>query len=214
MQHRSRGRNVREGGAARSPPESARPHDHVESALGTSRACAWLCTARKIAGQRQEEVREATAVIPRATDSMSTKTVIARMEEVLRPLGFHRTKTSGGSPLVKTWNRLAGPFVDAVDVQVSKDGDSITINAGVLEPKVYEMCWGMQAPLVIEVPSCTVYARVGQLIDRKDLWWPLNGERTSEAVAENLAVHVLPFLERMHSLAGMEQFLTAAEVRR
>lgn len=137
---------------------------------------------------------------------MSTKRVIERMDEVLIPLGFHRKKAN--------WKRSSGLFVDVVDIQVSKAGDSMTINAGVLDAEVHEMCWGTQPPSVIEVPSCTVHARVGQLIDLKDLWWPLDRERTPDDLAENLAVHVLPFLERMHSHAEMERFLTDADVTR
>jgi hypothetical protein len=135
---------------------------------------------------------------------MSTKTVIARMDEVLTSLEFHRKKA--------TWTRTSGPFVDVIDIQVSKAGDSMTINAGVLDADVYETCWGARPPSVVEVPSCTVHARVGQLIDLKDLWWPLSGERTPESVVEKLRSHVLPFLEQMHSHAAMERFLTDAEV--
>lgn len=137
---------------------------------------------------------------------MSMKTVTARMDEVLIPLGFHRKKA--------TWNRSSGSLVHAVDVQIGKAGDMMTINVGVLDADVYEMCWGAQPPAVVEVPFCTVYARVGQLIDLKDRWWPVNGERTPEDVAEDLTAHVLPFLERMRSHAEMERFLTDAEVVR
>ena len=135
---------------------------------------------------------------------MNTKTMIARMDEILIPLGFHREKA--------TWIRSAGSFSDVLDVQVSKAGDSMTINAGMLDAEVYETCWGNPPPSVIEVSHCTVHARVGQLIDGKDLWWPAKGERTPEDVAESLRAHVLPFLGRMHSHVEMERFLTDAEV--
>jgi hypothetical protein len=137
---------------------------------------------------------------------MTARAVIVRMDEVLIPLGFQRKKV--------TWNRALGSVVDAVDVQVSKAGDSLTINAGVLESEVYRTCWGTQPPPDIEVPSCTVYVRIGQLVDLKDLWWPLNAERTPEDVTEKLKAYVLPFLERMNSHAEMERFLDAAGVAR
>jgi hypothetical protein len=133
---------------------------------------------------------------------MSIKPIIARLDELLKPLGFVRHKT--------TWNRKSGSFVDVIDVQTSKAGDTITINAGVLHPDVHRMCWATEPTVVVEEPSCTVRARVGQLLDGKDLWWRLDESKTLTDVGEKINAHVLPFLERMHSLEAMEQFLTAS----
>lgn len=135
---------------------------------------------------------------------MSTKPVIARMDELLKPFGFARHKT--------TWNRKSDSFVDVIDIQTSKAGDTITINAGVFHPGVHRKCWATEPTAVVEEPSCTVRARVGQLLDGKDLWWLLNDARILDDVVEKLNAHVLPFLERMHSLEAMEQFLTSAQV--
>jgi len=137
---------------------------------------------------------------------MSTKPVVTRMDELLKPLGFARHKT--------TWNRKSNSFVDVIDVQTSKAGDTMTINAGVLHPDVYRKCWATEPTAVVEEPSCTVRARVGQLLDGKDLWWRLDDPRTLNEVIENLNAHVLPFLEQMHSLEAMEQALTASGVTR
>jgi hypothetical protein len=135
---------------------------------------------------------------------MSTKAVVTRMDELLGQLGFTREKA--------TWNRKSGSFVDVIDVQTSKAGDTITINAGVLHPDVHKKSWGTESPAVVEEPSCTVRVRVGQLLDGKDLWWRLNDNGIVDDVAEKLTAHVLPFLERMHSFDAMEQFLTSAQV--
>lgn len=135
---------------------------------------------------------------------MSTKPVIIRVDELLKPLGFVRHKA--------TWNRRSDSFVDVIDVQTSKAGDTITINAGVLHPGVHGKCWGTEPPSVIEEPSCTVRIRVGQLLDGKDLWWRLNDAKILDDVAEKLTVYMLPFLERMHSPEAMEHFLTSAQV--
>lgn len=135
---------------------------------------------------------------------MSTKVVIARMDELLKPLGFTRHKA--------TWNRRSNSFIDVIDVQTSKAGDTMTINAGVLHPEVHRKCWATELPAVIEEPSCTVRVRVGQLLDGKDLWWRLSDAGILDDIAEKVAAYVLPFLERMHSLEAMEQFLTNAKV--
>lgn len=135
---------------------------------------------------------------------MSTKPVIASMDELLKPLGFARHKA--------IWNRQSDCFVDVIDLQTSKAGDTMTINAGVLHPEVHRKCWATEPPAVIEEPSCTVRVRVGQLVEGKDLWWRLNDHGIVNDVAENLTAHVLPFLERMHSVEAMEQFLTTAQV--
>jgi hypothetical protein len=135
---------------------------------------------------------------------MSTKAVIARMDEFLKPLGFARHKA--------IWNRQADSFVDVIDIQTSKAGDTMTINAGVLHPEVHRKCWAAEPPAVIEEPLCTVRVRVGQLLDGKDLWWRIDDVRTLGDVAEKVTAHVLPFLERMHSFEAMEHFLTIAQV--
>lgn len=135
---------------------------------------------------------------------MSTKPVVARMESVLKPLGFRRHKA--------TWNRRFDSFVDVIDVQTSKSGDSITVNAGVLHADVHRRCWATDLPAVIEEPSCTVRIRIGQLVEGKDLWWPLSDRGTVSDVVDTVTACVLPFLERLHSLEAMEQFLTTAQV--
>ena len=135
---------------------------------------------------------------------MNANNVIARMDAVLLPLGFHRKKA--------TWNRSVGTFVDAIEIQVNKAGGLVTINAGVLDPEVYRVCWNAPPPAAVEVPSCTVNARVGQLVDLNDRWWPLDAEGTPGEVAESLRRYVVPFLERMHTDAAMEQFLLDSQV--
>jgi len=133
---------------------------------------------------------------------MSKKRVIARMDAILLPLGFVRHKA--------TWNRSSGLFVDVIDVQISSSIDSMTINAGVLHLDVYKLAWGTEPPAVIEEPDCIVRARVGQLIDNKDLWWQLDDSQIVDDVAEKVTALVLPFLEPMHSFDAMQQFVKSS----
>ena len=137
---------------------------------------------------------------------MRTKLVVSRVDEILKPLGFSRQKA--------IWNRWSEPFVDVIDVQTSKIGDALTLNAGVLHMVVHKVCWATELPSVIKEPECTVRARVGQLIDNKDLWWQVSDGGTIDDVVEKLTFYVLPFVERMHSLQAMEEFLTPAGVKK
>jgi len=133
-----------------------------------------------------------------------TKPIIVRMDEFLKPLGFARHGA--------TWNRKFDSFIDVIDVQTSKAGDTITINAGVFHPDVYRKCWATELSGVVEEPLCTVRIRVGQLLDGKDLWWRLDDPDVRDDLVDKITAHVLPFLERMHSFEAMEQFLMSEQV--
>lgn len=122
-------------------------------------------------------------------------------------MGFRRQKAN--------WNRPSSSFVDVIDVQVSKAGDALTVNAGVMDSEVYKQCWGSDPPPLIDEASCTVRARIGHLTNGdKDLWWPIVDANTPQAVVELVAETVLPFLERMHSRKAMMEFLSTADVLR
>ncbi len=137
---------------------------------------------------------------------MSAKAVIACMDELLKPLGFARRNA--------TWNRQFDSFIDVIDIQISKAGETVTVNAGVLHPEVHKKCWATEPPAVIDEPLCTVRIRIGQLLDAKDMWWELNDAKIFDDIIERVNAHVLPFLEQMHSLEAMERFLTIAQVTR
>jgi hypothetical protein len=101
-----------------------------------------------------------------------------------------------------------------IDVQVSKAGDALTVNAGVLHPAAYKGLWGETPAVFVDEPSCTVRARIGELVGDKDIWWSGSNEKDAEEITQAVAVHGLEFLERMHAPEAMETFLEAADVRR
>jgi hypothetical protein len=135
---------------------------------------------------------------------MNANGVTSQLDGVLKPLGFERQQI--------TWNRKSGSFIEVVDVQVSKTGDAITVNAGVLHSNVYAKCWDGNIPKSIEEPYCTVRCRIGELIDGHELWWQLDADNVAGEIAKKVSTHVLPFLEQMHSVDAMERFLTNADV--
>jgi hypothetical protein len=135
---------------------------------------------------------------------MTVTPLLRALNTVLSPLRFSRKK--------RTWNRWIDLFVDVVDIQVATTGDAVTLNVGVLHPNVYATCWGKPAPTFIDEASCTVRARIGQLIDGRDLWWSLDDPDLCADIVDAARTHALPFLERMHSPSAMERFLTEAKV--
>lgn len=128
----------------------------------------------------------------------------ARLDGLLRPVGFFRRK--------QTWNRKLPPFVDVIDIQSDKFLENMTINAGVLHPEIHMKCWHKPLPDVIQEPDCIVRSRIGGLIDDRDVWWNYDATDLIKSVTENVCKYVLPFLDSMHSLEAMEQFLTKEQV--
>lgn len=135
---------------------------------------------------------------------MSAASIIARLDRELTPKGFRRKKA--------TWNREQDSFVEVIDIQTSKGGDTVTMNAGVLSRSVYSACWGRDAEPFIEEPFCTVRARIGQLLDNKDLWWDVSDVSAIDEMTDCLEGRILPFLERMRSLGGMRDWLASTGV--
>ncbi|UPK00370.1 DUF4304 domain-containing protein [Bradyrhizobium sp. 170] len=134
---------------------------------------------------------------------MSTKTVIAQLNQLIAPLGFVRRKT--------TWNRESGSLVDVIDIQVSKAGDAVTASVGILDRGIHEIFWGDCSPELVEEPHCTVRARIGDLVEGKDIWWQLNDSRCAADLVAKISSHGLPFLERTHTAEAIERHL--ADVR-
>jgi hypothetical protein len=128
-----------------------------------------------------------------------------RLDAQLAPLGFDRRNV--------TWNRTVGQLIDVVNLQVSKEGNAVTINAGVADPEVYAICWGDELTRSVDEPSCTVRARVGRLLDDIDVWCPIDDPETSEQIEDVGTRAVLPFIERMHTRESMADFLDTDPAR-
>lgn len=137
---------------------------------------------------------------------MSVRIVIAELDKLLKPVGFTRQKA--------VWNRRVGYVVDVIDVQVSKTGEAITVNAGVLDGDVHKKLWGEEPPSFVEEPLCTVRARVGDLIDGHDLWWQLSEANIDTEIVGIVDRLLLPFLRRMHARQAMEEWLITTQVVR
>jgi hypothetical protein len=130
---------------------------------------------------------------------MSEASIIARLDRELESKGFARRRS--------TWNRAHDSLVDVIDIQVSKGGDTVTLNAGILSRPVYRAVWGRDAGDFVEEPFCTIRVRVGQLLGNKDRWWSVSESRSDDELAECTHSHVLPFLDRVGTLEEMRNWL-------
>ena len=136
--------------------------------------------------------------------SVSKKTVVSVLGSSLKPLGF---KQKGS-----VWNRRVGDVIEVIDLQISKAGDAVTVNAGVLDPTVYRSTFSKEPPEFVVEPFTTVRARVGELLDRKDRWWRLDSEEAVGEILSSVTDVVLPFLQSMSGRKEMASWLARPEV--
>jgi hypothetical protein len=108
-----------------------------------------------------------------------------------------------------TWNRMSAPFTDVIDLQLSKSGDMVTMNLGVFDPQLYELCWREEAGPFIQEPQCIVRARLGWLTSGIDSWWDAHADATASELIHALVSAGLPFLQSMHDLGAMSKHLEA-----
>ncbi len=134
---------------------------------------------------------------------MNRPMITARIDRELTSIGFSRFAKKS------TWNRQHHSLVEVIDIQISKTGNKVTMNVGVLERGVYFACWGRDAELYVEEPSCTVRARIGELIDKKDRWWDVDSTSVADDMVACLSGYALPFLARMQSLKEMRDWLAS-----
>jgi len=130
--------------------------------------------------------------------------LVRPLDVVLLPLGFVRKK--------RVWNRSWPNVIDAIDLQVSKGGDTATLNVGVLDRDVYRLCWDEEPPTLVDVASCTAATRVGELLGDVDTWWNLSDESAVNELVRATEATVVPFLDRLHSRKGMIDHFVAARV--
>ena len=135
---------------------------------------------------------------------MNANYLISALDASLKPLGFTRKKA--------VWNRWVDAVVEVIDVQVSKSGDTVTVNAGVFDPTVHKTIWGEESAEFVEEPFCTVRARIGELLDQRDRWWQLGNDETVGEIVDTVTRVVLPFLQRMRVRGEMASWLDRAEV--
>jgi|SoiMethySBSTD1v2_1073268.scaffolds.fasta_scaffold142893_3 hypothetical protein len=138
--------------------------------------------------------------------AMTTNTLVSRLNSLLSPIGFMRKGYA--------WNREVDTFTDVIDIQPSKFDQAFTLNAAVAHRKLYKLCWGREAPEFMDEPMGIVRSRVGELIDNKDLWWPLGDVSGADDAVDKTLAYIVPFLNRAHSLEAIERFLVTKGVEK
>lgn len=112
------------------------------------------------------------------------------------------------------WNRQFEWFTDVVDLQFSKSGDRVTVNAGVTHSALYARCWGKALSARVEIPQCIAKVRSGELLHDDDTWWPTESMSAMEGIPNVITTKVIPFLDSMHSMQALETFLREKNVIR
>ena len=126
---------------------------------------------------------------------MKKAQLISDIDDVLEKNQFHRKGA--------LWNREYNDFVDVIDLQISKSKDMFTLNAGVADKFVIRACWGMGGSDMVEEPSCTVRARLGELLHGRDVWWSLSDDDGVKEVLSGIQDAAIPFLQLNHDIDHM-----------
>lgn len=127
--------------------------------------------------------------------------ITEQVDAILQPLGFRRRGA--------VWNRSRDDNVDAIDIQISRNGDTYTLEAGVLNRATHEIFWGTEIEKFVEPPMCTVSDRAGNILYGADKWWNVNDQNDEISM---VIAKVLDFIGQMHTQAGMMQRLIETEV--
>lgn len=130
---------------------------------------------------------------------MKKAQLISNIDDALEKHQFHRK----GS----LWNREYNDFVDVIDLQIGKSKDMFTLNAGVADKFVIQACWGMDGSDMVEEPSCTIRARLGELLHGRDVWWSLSDGDGIDEVLSGIQDAAIPFLQLNHSIDHMIETL-------
>jgi hypothetical protein len=138
------------------------------------------------------------------SNKMVRRELISAFDKLLKPYGFERKGNA--------WNRRTQSVIDVIDLQISKAGDAITINVGVLDTEAWRILFGSDQVGFVQQPNCTVAARIGELIDNFDKWWQLENVDVSGDLKDNIIDRVLPFIDRMHVRQAMKDWLVATDV--
>lgn len=134
------------------------------------------------------------------------KSAARKLARGLDPLLLGRGFTRKGL----TWNRRTAAMadiVDVVDLQVTKSGDAVFVNIGVADASVYATLWERPLPEFVLEPASTIRTRLGPLFADTDVLWDLADSLAVDDIARRLESHGLPFLDRMHDIGQVAEYL-------
>ncbi|WP_137387970.1 DUF4304 domain-containing protein [Rhodoligotrophos defluvii] len=130
---------------------------------------------------------------------MSKVEIITKADQLLKPLGFKRHKA--------TWNRRMDGFIDVVDLQASKSGDSFLINSGVLDLEVEAIYRGHSISGFVYEPYCTLRMQFGELRTGRPAWWDFGNPAAPVEISSDMQRYVLPNLDIMRDREFMKNRL-------
>jgi hypothetical protein len=126
---------------------------------------------------------------------------------LLKPLGFVRKGN--------LFNRRRGEYVDVVDFPANKAGDAVTLEVGIQHDGLYQAMWEAPPPRFSNEAACIVHARIGQLLETDDIWWPLADPDSPDQAVKAVEGPVLRFLQGHHDLKSIgAELVKALELHR
>ncbi len=136
---------------------------------------------------------------------MNKKILIKSVDDVLRPIGFHRKGVS--------WNRRSDAFVEVVELTVGKFGTDYTFSLGVWIDGPGTRIWGDKFSGFVPEPACPVRCRIGRFLDPpRDAWWNFADDESVDQFEELLLRRGVPFLVSMRSKLAVEGWLSDRKV--
>ena len=124
---------------------------------------------------------------------------VTALDKLLRPAGFVRK--------VRTWNRGSDSLIDVIDIQRSNDWRMVTVNLGVFDHHVHDVCWPGQPLAFVDEASATARMRLGGLIDGSDRWWEGGDPNGPPEVMRLVEENATRFFRRIHEPGGIIAFL-------
>ncbi len=144
------------------------------------------------------------------------------IDQVVRAFLDAPLRVAGFTRKARVWNRPRGNLVDVVDIQTSRwnepGNQSFTLNLGVFVPAIYRTCWQKEPPRFAKEEDCLVRRRLSEGLGevlyggkQKEQWWTIHDstdiDRVGNEVAGLLVSRVIPFFDRMDSLAAIHDVL-------
>lgn len=126
---------------------------------------------------------------------------VQAIDSLLKPLGFRRRRHA--------WNRVAGNYVDVIDLQLSKSWTHVWVNLAVGQDEIYRAFWGEGAGSFVAEYKGVVRERLGDFATGRAERWEVDDPAAPDEIARRLADIGIPYLDSMHSLSAIEAHLAA-----
>ena len=136
--------------------------------------------------------------------------VLEHLSAFMRPHGFCRK----GQLFIRETDECLHYVVPQRGRPTSSHTGRITINLSAA-PRVFQPFSGAAREKPLHWATCPVYFRIGRLIDKGDIWWPISGraeaEHASQEINAILAEHGISLLDLLSTQDGFLAFFNSGK---